>query len=108
MSYINKEELIRRMQVGAPMNWTDDDYERGEVSQYNHDMQVIESCSKVKMIPIPPKTTNGDMIKAMFPDAKVNTTKYSYVVEVKLPYHTEHDTGLLFDKDWWNAPYKER
>ena len=54
------------------------------------------------------KVTNGDMIMAMFPSAKVNVTKYSYVVEVKLPYHTERDTGLLFNRDWWNAPYKRR
>lgn len=60
----------------------------------------------VNAIPIPEGATNGDMIKTMFPNAKVNNTKYSYVVEVKLPYHTIHDTGLLFDKDWWNAPYK--
>ena len=56
---------------------------------------------------LPDNPTNGDMIKATFPDTKVNTTKYSYVVEVKLPYHTEHDTGLLFDRDWWDAPYRE-
>jgi hypothetical protein len=23
-----------------------------------------------------------------------------------LPYHSKYDTGLLFDKEWWNAPYK--
>lgn len=57
--------------------------------------------------PIPDNATNGDVIKAMFIDVKVNVTKYSYVVEVKLPHHTEHDTGLLFDKDWWNAPYQK-
>lgn len=66
---------------------------------------IIALESLERSVEIPYNATNGDMIRAMFPDAKVNTTKYSYVVEVKLPYHTEHDTGLLFDKDWWNAPY---
>ena len=56
---------------------------------------------------LPDNATNGDVIKAMFIDVKVNVTKYSYVVEVKLPHHTEHDTGLLFDKYWWNTPYKK-
>jgi hypothetical protein len=23
-----------------------------------------------------------------------------------LPYHSKYDTGLLFDKEWWNALYK--
>lgn len=57
--------------------------------------------------PLPKDPTNGDMIKALFPDAKVNVAKYSYVIEVKLPYHTEYDTGLLCDRGWWNTPYKE-
>lgn len=51
--------------------------------------------------------TNGDMIKAMFPYAKIRTNYYTYCVEVKLEYHSQYDTGLLFDKEWWNAPYKK-
>lgn len=51
--------------------------------------------------------TNGDVIKAVFPSAEIGENKYTYVVCVKLPYHTQYDTGLLFDKDWWNSPYKE-
>ena len=30
-----------------------------------------------------------------------------YCVEVKLEYHNQYDTGLLFDKKWWNAPYRK-
>ncbi len=76
-------------------------YDDGK-SLYNHEVTEEE----VDAIEIPQNATNGDMIKAIFPNAKVNVTKYSYVAEVKLPYHTKHDTGLLFDKDFWNAPYK--
>lgn len=47
--------------------------------------------------------TNGDMIKAMFPRTKY----YATCVEVKLDYHSQDDTGLLFDKKWWNTPYKK-
>jgi hypothetical protein len=50
--------------------------------------------------------TNGDMIKATFPYAKIRTNYYTWCVEVKLKYHSQYDTGLLFDKQWWNAPYK--
>ncbi len=57
------------------------------------------------VLTIPDNPTNGDMIKALFPGAKIDANVYTYVIEVKLPYHTKHDTGLLFDKDWWNAPY---
>lgn len=52
---------------------------------------------------IPRGATNGDMIKAIFPNAKVNDSDYTYCVEVKLEYHSQY---LLFDKKWWNAPYK--
>ncbi len=48
--------------------------------------------------------TNGDMIKAMFPNITVRDSYYTYCVEVKLEYHSQHDTGLLFNKKWWNAP----
>lgn len=51
-------------------------------------------------------TTNGDMIKAMFPHAKIRTDYYTYCVEVKLEYHSQYDTGLLFDKTWWNKKWK--
>ena len=57
-------------------------------------------------IPIPKDATNGDMIMAMFPHTKVRNSYYTYCVEVKLEYHSQYDTGLLFDKKWWNAPFK--
>ena len=60
----------------------------------------------IKQWSIPEGATNGDMIKTVFPNAKVRTNYYTYCVDVKLEYHSQYDTGLLFDKDWWNAPYK--
>lgn len=37
--------------------------------------------------PIPDNATNGDVIKALFPN--------------------EHDFETDFDEDWWNAPYQK-
>jgi len=37
--------------------------------------------------PIPDNATNGDVIKALFPN--------------------EHDFETDFDADWWNAPYQK-
>ena len=51
-------------------------------------------------------TTNGAMFLTVFPDARKSEFTYTYSEGIKLPYHTKHDTGLLFDKEWWNAPYK--
>ena len=50
-----------------------------------------------KVLPIPDNATNGDMIKAMFPNEEIIETDGACVyVGVK----------MRFDKDWWNAPYK--
>lgn len=111
MSYIKKEELIRRMEICAPMNRTDTDFELGEESQYKSDMEVIESCSEVKVIPIPPKATNGDMIKAMFPQYiyenityKVRISENEWKPSSKvIRMNGEHRVD--FELDWWNAPY---
>lgn len=92
-----------------------DRYREDLLSTYDDvsmELEVLDRQPLVSAITIPEGVTNGDMIKTMFPEAKVNeakyTWKYSYVVEVKLPYHTEYDTGLLFSIGWWNAPYKRQ
>lgn len=38
-------------------------------------------------IPIPDNATNGEVLKALFPN--------------------EHDFETDFDADWWNAPYQQ-
>ena len=45
---------------------------------------------KFKTITILPTATNGDVIKAIFP----NLSEYEYSL-------------MRFDTNWWNAPYKE-
>lgn len=45
------------------------------------------------VIPIPKGATNGDMIKAMFPDIAL--------------YEKNHDAiEINFNGTWWNAPYR--
>ena len=51
--------------------------------------------------PIPDNATNGDVIKAMFPEAKVmlnekNTISWIYKRMIK-----------TYPLDWWNAPYQK-
>lgn len=48
-----------------------------------------------QVVVIPDNTTNGDMIKAMFPKMFCDTKG-----------QTEEFTGMTL-KDWWNAPYKK-
>ena len=49
-------------------------------------------------IPLPENSTNGDVIKAMFPDI--------YTEECDYDVFTTLDTDTRFTYDWWNAPYR--
>lgn len=54
-----------------------------------------------KLIPIPDNATNGDMIKAMFPNGKYGTNgEFVHV------YGVGGNGCLGFTLKWWNAPYK--
>ena len=45
------------------------------------------------------KVTNGDVIKAVFPKAEVIEKRAVVMVGIS--------RMIVFDLDWWNAPYKE-
>ena len=57
------------------------------------------SKARAFKIEITGNLTNGDMIMAMFPNAKANV--FAKEVGVK-----GLDTYSVFTKKWWNAPYK--
>ena len=81
-----------------------DKYQKDLLSYYDDptiELEVLDRQPLVSAIPITDKMTNGDMIKAIFPRVKY----YMTCVEVKLEYHGKDDTGLLFDKTWWDSPY---
>ena len=70
----------------------------------------IDNAPTINAIVIPENATNGDVIKAMFPNAKISlirsqTEKTKVAVEwgfEPLPSYYN-----LFYEEWWNAPYKE-
>jgi hypothetical protein len=62
--------------------------------------KFINECEIVDAIPIPEGATNGEMMKIMFPDLKV---------EIEGKYITcwiDEHRWFAPDYDWWNAPYK--
>lgn len=74
--------------------------ERESINNY------IKSISQ-KVITIPDGATNGDVIKALFPNAEIirGQIKGENVDRIHL-----RNNGLLmasFYEDWWNAPYQE-
>jgi len=57
------------------------------------------------IIAIPDGATNGDMIKALFPDAEIIFKDGFY--ETTVDWHTKTHRCHLFDNDWWNSPYRK-
>ena len=66
----------------------------------------IEPYKKVNAIIIPEDATNGDVIKAMFPNVEVDNAE----VELGGKYITlwlNKNKWEDIDYDWWNALYKK-
>lgn len=61
---------------------------------------------KAKAIPIPEGATNGDMIKAVFPNARDWEVKAPNMVSGHYIDLDKCGTIKVFSLDWWNAQYK--
>ena len=60
-------------------------------------------------MPIPEGATNGDMIKAMFPQAKIIINELLGTNgTVFVQYGSEeYDEIVSYSLEWWDAPYKK-
>ena len=54
------------------------------------------------VLTIPDNPTNGDMIKALFPEDRI-TELNDCILVIGSEYQYQHH----YPKDWWNAPYIE-
>jgi hypothetical protein len=68
------------------------------------DDTVINEKLNADAIPIPEGATNGDMIKAMFPNFQINE-EWKATRHFELRTDCTEITGIA-TRDWWNAPYK--
>ena len=61
-------------------------------------------------INIPDNATNGDVIKALFPnwEYKDSAVKIGYDYNHYIDCYVTKTWVVSFDKYWWNAPYKEK
>lgn len=69
---------------------------RGEVLAIQPKRNIKGFC-----VEIAGNLTNGDVIKAMFPDVEVNEKNNGYKV-----YFGVGTAIQFFNHQWWNAPYK--
>lgn len=68
--------------------------------------RIADDCfSGVKTI-IPDNATNGDVIKAMFPNTEVDDYDYGKdpVIDV---YGIDDTEYITLRKVWWNSPYQK-
>lgn len=71
-------------------------------------INALEQKSEQSRIDLPESATNGDVIKAMFPDVEI-TELFGIYDEDRLYGYSTWFGGQPQDffLDWWNAPYKE-
>ena len=94
MRLIDAHELIK--------NWYDEYIKfmtREEIESMDG---IIENAPTINAIPIPKDATNGDMIKAIFPDVEVKERNNVYEV-----YFGVGTAIQFFNHQWWNAPYEQ-
>ena len=68
---------------------------------YLHGDKVTTSEIKPLQTELPYNATNGDMIKALFPNF------YYAEGRTKVYYSDYPNVSMQFKAEWWNAPYKE-
>jgi hypothetical protein len=82
-----------------------DKYQKELLSVYDDvsmEFEVLDRQPLVSAIPIRDKMTNGDMIKAMFPNVECGKDELGNVFIIsssQLGY-------IVLRESWWNAPYK--
>jgi len=72
--------------------------------------KIINSLPTANVIPIPAGATNGDMIKAMFPNIEVKEhMAYGFRngIQVRVYINEFSVFDLWFPTRWWNTQYKK-
>ena len=95
-------DLIDRDELELDTEWSD--YYDGYMS---YSQSQINGESTVNAIPIPDNATNGDMIKAMFPNQTISCVIPITDRNGAKFYRTTINGATDFTEDWWNAPYNK-
>jgi hypothetical protein len=88
----------------------DEEYPEDKYAEVEDILEVIENQPELKAIVIPPNATNGDVIKAIFPNAQIDYheeyEKLELVDEYVTVFPEDCDTCQDYSYDWWNEEYK--
>lgn len=76
---------------------------------------LINMQSTVPAIPIPEGATNGDIIKAIFPDLVDEIGLFRSHMELTTDRHefyfndvTSEESRMAVDEKWWDEPYERK
>jgi hypothetical protein len=80
-------------------------------AQFNHSpWNLLQIYSNFNILMGTKEMTNGDSLKAMFPNSKVSDhiTSFGWKSGIDMTIYTgKHSCfNLWFPKSWWNAPFK--
>ena len=81
-----------------------DRYQKDLLSAYDDvsiELEVLDKQPLVSAIPISDGATNGDMIRAMFPNAECGKDELGNVFIIS----SVQLGTIAFRETWWNAPY---
>lgn len=106
MRLINADKIIEYL-----------DYVKGHADKYafvgvEDILKIIENQPTVKSIIIPDNATNGDVIKAIFPDAQIDYheeyEKSELVDEYVTVFLKDCDTCQDYSYGWWSTIYNKQ
>ena len=80
----------------------EEDYKHGMLGLYFDCYSMKLHDSILNGTPIPDNATNGDVIKAMFPNIVVEEQSKDVFIVFNMDFQ-----GTPFYKTWWNAPYQK-
>ena len=73
------------------------------VDRENH---VRESTEVTYQVNVPQNATNGDVLKKMFPTAKIVTQYDTFLGDTMIEVILDGGKYVELPLNWWNAPYK--
>jgi len=72
------------------------------------DLALPQGCkARAFCVEISGKLTNGDMIKAMFPNCEQKEHMNNGYFEMYFDNDLKNASYMRVSKDWWNAPFKK-
>lgn len=92
--YIDREHLLSEYCSENERTW-------------NNGLWYIEHEPTADVVEIPEGATNGDMVKAMFPNCEQKEHINNGYFEMYFDGDFGNASYMRVSKDWWDAPYKK-